>query len=955
MGAGRKQKVGNKYFLGFHHVVAEKVDAVVELIVARKSLWRGYWTAGSLSINKPDHMGGDEKEGGISGKFDLMTGEVTQGLNAYLQTAIGGVISAYRGVVSLVANKVHIGSNTGRLPDWWVKMVNISEVVGGWKEDVSEGYHDYAFSGAAIHVSLDVSLAANFSSPSRNGPIAAMLRAMKGIRNDVRLISFRDTIQTSIERRKCTDEDYEELALWVEALPGGTGVATDIDLEAAADDAKAFFDSVNGGISLPFTGILGGSLGSLVGGGTVASSRRNVSVFAVRSAPIGSPATTNADAARAALDTVRGGVETYLLWIFAVGSSAANPVDNTPEDGTPAMSNTNFKPATDIVTRKAVQWVDLNAAHHIRYLLTTPKRGGTADVADIGASFDAAADQLADEGFFLSVPYSDFADADSCIKEIQRHVDCQVYQDKSTGKWEIELIRPNYTVAALPLLDDSLVTDWSGLEDVAPTEAPNQLTITYTKRNTDEPGSETRANVAAVRKRGRVIPAEPVDYPFITYRPLAMKVCLRDVGTISAPRKMGTLTLRYLPDGLHLGSAVRLTNTILQLSDFVVRITEISEPDGIDNSVTIKVAEDRFVLGATLTDNEVGQDTIAAQPADPRVVMEAPYYVLAITGGQTDTDDELAANENTGFLMAAAGAPMPQSLSAALAVDSGSGYVQTQDMAFSPVATLQSALTREADDVTVLITPSLGLETVEANSLASIGDEIVRVDNMTVSGSLIELTIGRGCVDTVPVAHALGGKIIFWGPGDPDEDRYIDGQMVDVKMMTHTVYDDLEVADAPVDTVTFASRAIRPYPPGDFKVNGSYADDQALADVVLTWAHRDRLLQTTLVPEDHADGDIGPEAGTTYTVRAEAITDAGTSLGVYYTATGITGTTHDYPDATARPSGTDFVLFSVASVRDGYESWQKPAIRVSYTSEVLITPEGDGLITPEGDNLITGD
>jgi hypothetical protein len=955
MGAGKKQKIGNKYFLGFHLVPAEKIDAIVELIVNRKSLWKGYWTSGSVGINKPSHMGGDEKEGGISGTFDLDPGLIAQGVNTYLQGAIGGVVSAYRGVVSFVARKVHIGSNTGRLPDWWIKMVNVSEVVDGWKADKSEGYHEYQYTGAAMHISLDVTLAANFSSGARNSPIAAMIRRMKGYRNDVRIISFRSAIQDSIERLRCSDDDYEELAQWVEALPSGVGVTEDIDLAACATDAAAFFNSVDGGIDIPTGGLLGGSLSGLLGKGSAASQRRKVAVYGVRSAPIGDPSTANADAARATLDALTGGVETYLLWIQATGSSAANPVDNTPDDGYPVMTFLNQTPATDVVDRRSVQWVDLNAVHHIRHLLITAKRGGPATSADIGTSFDDAADQCFAEGFFLSVPYSDYPDAFSCIREIERHIDAAVYQDVLTGKWEIKLIRPDYTVSALPLLDSSLVTDWSGLEDQAPSEPPNQLTVTYTKRDTDEPGSETRTNVAAVRRRGRVVPAEAVDYPFITYRPLAVKVCLRDVGTISSPVKVGALVLKYLPAGLHRGAAVRLTEPLLGLSDFVVRITEITETDGVDNSVTIKVAEDKFFLGETLDDNEGTLEPQEAQAATPRLVQEAPYWTLVMTGGQTDTDAELALNENTGFLMFPSGAPTPQHLSADVAIDSGSGYVTVKNIGFEPVATLQGALTRAADDVTVLVSAAADLDEIQEGDIASIGTEIVRIDDMVISGGYVELTIGRGCLDTVPVSHAAGESIMFWGPGDPAEDKFIDGQVVDVKMVTHTRESFLEFGAAPVDSVTFASRAIRPYPPGQFKVNGSYDDGQSSIDFVLTWAHRDRLTQTTPIPEDHDDSDIGPEAGTEYTVTAEAFNNSGTSLGVYYTSTGITGTTHDYPDATARPASTAYVDFIVTSVRDTFESWQSPRIRVVYDiDQFRMTPETDRRITPEGDNRLIG-
>lgn len=59
-------------------------------------------------------------------------------------------------------------------------------------------------------------------------------------------------------------------------------------------------------------------------------------------------------------------------------------------------------------------------------------------------------------------------------------------------------------------------------------------------------------------------------------------------------------------------------------------------------------------------------------------------------------------------------------------------------------------------------------------------------------------------------------------------------------------------------------RAIRPLPPGRVQGNGSYVPDvDALVtgNLVLTWAHRDRLTQTSPVIVDHTGASIGPEPG----------------------------------------------------------------------------------------------
>ena len=82
--------------------------------------------------------------------------------------------------------------------------------------------------------------------------------------------------------------------------------------------------------------------------------------------------------------------------------------------------------------------------------------------------------------------------------------------------------------------------------------------------------------------------------------------------------------------------------------------------------------------------------------------------------------------------------------------------------------------------------------------------------------------------------------------------------------------------------MTLARRAIRPLPPGRVQGNGSYtpdADALVTGDLELSWAHRDRLTQTSPVITDHTAGDIGPEPGVAYVVELRWVDpDTGAAL-----------------------------------------------------------------------------
>jgi hypothetical protein len=96
------------------------------------------------------------------------------------------------------------------------------------------------------------------------------------------------------------------------------------------------------------------------------------------------------------------------------------------------------------------------------------------------------------------------------------------------------------------------------------------------------------------------------------------------------------------------------------------------------------------------------------------------------------------------------------------------------------------------------------------------------------------------------------------------------GETLAARLLPETGSGTLAFALAPEDVVTFEGRGIRPLPPGRVQGNGSYTPDvDALITgaLALTWAHRDRLTQTSPVIVDHTGASIGPEPGVGYSVE----------------------------------------------------------------------------------------
>lgn len=195
------------------------------------------------------------------------------------------------------------------------------------------------------------------------------------------------------------------------------------------------------------------------------------------------------------------------------------------------------------------------------------------------------------------------------------------------------------------------------------------------------------------------------------------------------------------------------------------------------------------------------------------------------------------------------------------------------------------------------------------------------------------VTVKRGCGDTVPASHAVGAVIWFIGNRvGSDRREYLESETVGVKLLMRTSGGFMAAKNAPPNELTFDARQYRPYPPGLLKVNGNPFYQlpslvAASANLAITWAHRDRIVQSDVLV-DHSMASVGPEPGTTYLI------DAYNALGVLKRTIEVSGTSANYTLGMAMAdlgltAGVDedkLGSLNLYSKRDGYGSWQSYTI-----------------------------
>ncbi|MCR9151203.1 MAG: phage tail protein [Rhodobacteraceae bacterium] len=893
---------------------------------------------GRIRINKPNLFGGESREGGIVGDIDVLMGGTTQGQNDYLAAQAGSNVPGYRGICSLVLRQVYLGLNPYLKP-WAVRLTRILRAEDGnpqWYPEKAQIVPEVRIGDAAIYIAMDTSGSMSGSRMAAQRTAVSRLIAEIGANalepNDIQIVTWNSSVSGTILRRNADAAAYGELKDWVDALP--TTVSGGTDFGAAVSQAGAFFNGAGG--------------------------KRRILIFVTDGEPSPASSLESAKATLAGLSEV----DVFAFNIALSDTSATSQIDNTPVDGVPVV------PAGDpdvlIASLRAAfgEGPDMNPAHIIRECLTNRDWGLGHGFTDIGPSFATAADALFAEGFGLSLLWQQESTIEDFIADVLKHIDAYLYVDRRSGRWELKLIRADYDPGTLPIFDETHVVDWGELGRREAADLVNSVTVKFSDARTDQTGSVSVTDTALVQDLGQVVSAT-VDYPGIRYESLAVRVAERDLRALSSPILSGEITVTRFGADLDPGDVIRLVSPRRGLEGVAVRIVEIDHSDGRANGVRLRIAEDVFGLGDTALvggeSGDPGRLILPPRPLARRWVTEAPYWLLVQELGHAQADALLDEDPDAGALVAAGERPSADALSAQVWTDSGTGYALEAGVEFVPTALLTADVTDDPAERVLPVGSWTGLNDVTIGTLAAIGDELVRIDGV----SATTLTVGRGCLDTVPQVHPAGTPMICWQLlANASEARFAAGETVAVRMLPETGFGTLPLSQAPEDEVTLASRAIRPLPPGDLRGNGvSVVNPNVLnlGPVLLTWAHRDRLTQTSSVFDAYDAGDIGPEPGVTYALEirwvdpdTDAVVEPPAAVIDVGSTTSFTLTKEDVPILSA-PSGTKHFEARVVARRIAgsatYTSWQARGVRLFMPDGIKVAEAGFWAEFGAGDRL----
>lgn len=239
---------------------------------------------------------------------------------------------------------------------------------------------------------------------------------------------------------------------------------------------------------------------------------------------------------------------------------------------------------------------EMNPAHIIYEALTNSEwgMGRPASVLDLD-NFAEVADTLFDEGFGLRMIWNRESTIDSFLEIILDHIGGGLSFNRTTGKYQLTLIRADYDPEDLPIFDESNITNFRSFQRQLWGETSNEVTVMFTDPETFKTTSVTAHDIANIQTQSARI-NQKVSYPGIYNPEIAAKVAMRELANRSTPlAKVSIETTRAAWEQVQ-GGVIKISWARLGLVEVVFRILTIRGGTLKDSRITIELIEDIFGL-----------------------------------------------------------------------------------------------------------------------------------------------------------------------------------------------------------------------------------------------------------------------------------------------------------------------------------------------------------------------
>lgn len=257
--------------------------------------------------------------------------------------------------------------------------------------------------------------------------------------------------------------------------------------------------------------------------------------------------------------------------------------------------------------------LESNPVNVLYALLTNPQGLGGLGIpkATIDMpSFQAASYTLRNEGNGYSRSVETATDAENLIREILAQIDGLLYEEPTTGKIVLVMIRNDYDPNTILQIDRTNCEALLGFALGGRENLINKVTVVYPNRDKDyNDDHETAQNMASIFGGDGIVREEVVQMPGVCTQHLAAVIAARILNTFSRPlikcRAAGCdrKFIRLRP-----GDVVRLVWSKPDVGNVVMRVIDVEEGTLEDGGIALDLVQDAYYVYRNQTPQPGGFD-----------------------------------------------------------------------------------------------------------------------------------------------------------------------------------------------------------------------------------------------------------------------------------------------------------------------------------------------------------
>ena len=545
-------------------------------------------------------------------------------------------------------------------------------------------------------------------------------------------------------------------------------------------------------------------------------------------------------------------------------------------------------------------------------------------------NFEAAAAVLFAEGIKMSMVVDGEKTGKQIIDECMRVADGVMYYEPTTGKMMVKLVRDDYTVGSLPILDESnIIGPLKNFGKTTWEDTVNQVRVEYQSR---EMGYQNQIAIAqdfaAINENGGKIKSVTITMPGVKASSVAAILAKRELSMLSVPLFKCELTCNRIAKDWRPGGLFVLNWPTYNVTNAVMRIVKIDLGDLYNNEITITCVQDKFARDLITfsppgSSSHVPIDVSAAHIGSDRLVWYAPLFLASKKEYVDDAELRMFETQDRPVVLAKHPSSSSTAFDSFISRSSGGPYASyTTDSIFQGYGKLEAAYN---DDTAVqydgihtganvvvygvdqraidsLVNHSTLDEARGGDSLVLIGQEIMMFVGFTDLGSgRVRLNnLYRWILNTRKASGNIPVNTDVWflrkslNVGNFGI-TFRFGESAYYKFVNKTPLGSADPTTAPVTSVSFLDiRQDNPLPPTNVRINGAVPklyspyDSTSTNTFTVTWNKRSRKDPVLYTYTETYDSDFEENYGVNglrYSFRWRV---AG---GAWTTISAITGTT----------------------------------------------------------------